>query len=297
MPNICSDWPRARPGPAGARLLRCTRHAKHFNSHGRRRGGGRHAACSVAGMESVAYQAKRTHWGITWFAIRKFRAAAVDESRPRPELEHMTPARFDIMHLIELRYPYPQAAGEWRIHPRMEMRDIIDRLGLTPSTISKTLSGMVKRGLVERFDTAADGRRVVVALTDWGAKAYDAALAMLRTDRLLREQLERILTTLGSRDQPPGMTPEEHRANGMDIAHLKLRALARNFGYWADDLYESYFDARERSPIQHIIDVVRGARAARRQRRPAGRSREIALWEYWGAPRAFRRGPSSFASD
>ena len=90
-------------------------------------------------MESTTYQAKRAHWGMTWFAIRRFRAVAIAEKKP--ELEHMTPARFDILYLIEQRYPWVErVSGE--PYPQMQMSEIIDRLGLSSSTISKTVTGM-----------------------------------------------------------------------------------------------------------------------------------------------------------
>jgi len=174
----------------------------------------------------------------------------------------------------------------------MHMSDLVERLGLVPSTISKTVTGMVKRGYVVRSDDPVDGRRVLVTLTEWGAKAYRAALAMLREDGFLREQLGRVLTTLDEPGYPALMTAAEHRANGLDLEHERLRMLARRFDYWADDLYEPGFDAMVRSPLQYMIDEIRRRRSEARRRAPKER-RAIALWEYWGVPRSFRLGSSS----
>ena len=280
----------AWPGPAGARMLHSDGDAKYADIQRRNVTERRHQKCLVARMESVPYQAKRAHWGMTWFAIKAFRAAAVEQAKT--ELAHMTPARFDILFLIEQRYYGPRVSG---VHPKMHLSEITERLGLSASTISKTVTGMVKHGLVQRFDDHVDARRVLVALTDFGEKAYLSALAMLRTDRILREKLEAILTTLGQAGQPR-MSVDEHRANGVEIQHQKLRAIARGYQYWADDLYEPYFDGSVDSPLQHVFDELRSRRARARRGKPTHR-REIALWEFWGAPRPFRRSAHASASD
>ncbi len=75
------------------------------------------------------------------------------------------------------------ALSELEQGPLRQM-DLVDRLGLAKSTVSRVVSALVKRGWVYREATDSDGRGIILVLTDAG---LDAA-ARLRTARSQRMQ-------------------------------------------------------------------------------------------------------------
>jgi DNA-binding MarR family transcriptional regulator len=55
-------------------------------------------------------------------------------------------------------------------------RELAERTGLDPSTVSRAVGSLVDLGLVERQADPRDGRASVLALTDAGRTALDDAL-------------------------------------------------------------------------------------------------------------------------
>jgi DNA-binding MarR family transcriptional regulator len=53
------------------------------------------------------------------------------------------------------------------------LHQVAEHLGLTPPTVSKMISGLVTRGLIERPDSAVDRRRVELRLTARGNALID----------------------------------------------------------------------------------------------------------------------------
>ena len=86
----------------------------------------------------------------------------------------------------------------------LRQMDLVDRLGLAKSTVSRVVAAMVKRGWVSREATDSDGRGVVLALTETGS---DAA-GRLRVAR--RHRMEMLL------DQ----VPVGRRRDVVDVLHL-----------------------------------------------------------------------------
>jgi long-chain acyl-CoA synthetase len=63
-------------------------------------------------------------------------------------------------------------------------------LGVTPSTVTSVVDGLVSRGLVERSSDPSDRRRVVLSLT------LDGEEAVARGDRVVGAALDRLLARL-----------------------------------------------------------------------------------------------------
>ena len=62
-----------------------------------------------------------------------------------------------------------------RNHPDASLTDVADHLGLTLSSTSKLVDGLVKRLLVERNDSLQDRRRMTLNLTGPGNASLDIA--------------------------------------------------------------------------------------------------------------------------
>ena len=87
--------------------------------------------------------------------------------------------------------------------------ELAERLGLSPSTVSAVVDGLVRRGLVERLPPGVDRRTTPLRATPAGAAA--AAAARRRQDRALAELLAHL-------------SPAELQALGSGLAGLR-RAL------------------------------------------------------------------------
>ena len=58
---------------------------------------------------------------------------------------------------------------------QLRMCDLAERLGLSPSGLTRRLDGLVKAGLVRRMPSTADRRVMLATLTDDGVEAMRAA--------------------------------------------------------------------------------------------------------------------------
>lgn len=96
-------------------------------------------------------------------------------------------------------------------------------LGVTPSTFTSVVDGLVQRGLVERRPDPRDRRRVVVSLTD-------AGIGMVRRgDQVVGDGLDRLLARL---------EPDEAEAAlaGLELLNRAMEsALEERFGLATDE--------------------------------------------------------------
>lgn len=195
-------------------------------------------------MEMLPYEVKRAHWGATWVAIRRFQA----EAERRPELEHMTPARFDILNCILERVAgLPQTPG---VAPGIALRELVMKLGLSASTIGKCVKRMHELELVKRVDHERDGRCVIVEITERGARAAAAALELLGIDPNFI--MARVRQWLGETGLAPAQEAYERWC-------AQARELAHAFDVWADPIYQPGYDHRA-----HFVWPNRPARSSRR---------------------------------
>jgi DNA-binding MarR family transcriptional regulator len=90
----------------------------------------------------------------------------------------------------------------------LRQRELVTRLGLAKSTVSRVVTNLVDRGWVRREPASEDGRGVKLALTDGGHEAADR----LRVAR--RQRMEALL------DQ----VPIDRRAEVIDVLELLHKA-------------------------------------------------------------------------
>jgi len=91
---------------------------------------------------------------------------------------------------------------------RRRQMDLVERLNLSKSTVSRLVDGMVERGWVERGQVASDGRGVLLALTPAGS---DVAR------RLARARRDRFRALLAA-------VPEERRSDVIDVLRIMEEA-------------------------------------------------------------------------
>lgn len=81
-----------------------------------------------------------------------------------------------------------QAAGDGQTQ-----RQIADRLGIAPASLSEALTSAEKAGLVERKPSASDKRARVLSLTKRGRQVLEAAVAALgEIERQAAQDLSRL---------------------------------------------------------------------------------------------------------
>ncbi len=170
-------------------------------------------------MERLPYWTKRAHWKVTYTAIHHFEDEAVRIGQP--VLLLMTPARLDILHVIDQRLAWTKQRPGHR--PVMLLGDIVQRLGLHPSTISKCVARMEQLGLVTRSRSDDDLRRTVVTVTTLGLQGLAVVFSVLGS---LQEELRQFSSRMGDRL--------------MGLADRMLR-YAREFGSPAVDLWAAEY--------------------------------------------------------
>lgn len=111
-------------------------------------------------MHGVLFELKRCHLRAQWFGRLFCRAAHGD----------MTPARFDILHVVSrwLRGFYTEPG----VVPRQVL--LARALGVTPVTVSKMLRRLEQLGYVQRVTAPEDRRCKRVSLTPSGKAALRA---------------------------------------------------------------------------------------------------------------------------
>lgn len=181
------------------------------------------------GMERIAYEVKRAHWGINSTAMRRFRA----EAEKRPELERMTPARFDILFLMVQRAVAHGARSLADVS--ISLGEIIIKVGFRKSTTARTVRHMEDVGFVRRERDTFDRRQTLVFMTKLGLQAFRTVLELLRRPESF--VLERVRYWLGI------VTGDESDATRALYSSF-MRLLARIFDQWAYPIYVPGFDPR-----------------------------------------------------
>jgi DNA-binding MarR family transcriptional regulator len=78
----------------------------------------------------------------------------------------------------------------------VSLSEVAEYIGLTLPSTSKLVDGLVKRGLLAREESAADRRKITLALTPEGCRVLDEAIGCTQqtlTDRLNRlDEAERV---------------------------------------------------------------------------------------------------------
>lgn len=191
-------------------------------------------------MHDFSYSVKRTHWKITWWAIKLFQRMAVKFRVP--ELANMTPARFDILMAMWQLPPWMRRDPD-RIYS-MSLAMLTEKLGLHPTTISRTVKGLVKYEFAVVRHHAKDRRSKSVYMTKLGRRVLGAAMDALfgRYHAFLGAH------ALFALEAPEGQTIEDfpfrnRRVNAVLLAlGRRLRRCAWQHGSRAYPIYDPDFD-------------------------------------------------------
>lgn len=82
---------------------------------------------------------------------------------------------------VELSLPQFKMLRFLKCHQGMSLSELADHIGLALPSMSKTVDGLVKRGLVSRVTATDDRRRVVLTLTETGESAFEQAREATRS--------------------------------------------------------------------------------------------------------------------
>jgi len=93
---------------------------------------------------------------------------------------------------VGVSVPQFRVLGFIKHHPGVSLSLVADHIGLTLPSMSSTVDGLVKRGLVIREPSTEDRRRVALNLTNDGQEAFESAA------RSARSRIAEILARLPS---------------------------------------------------------------------------------------------------
>ena len=114
-----------------------------------------------------------------FFSIKRVHLRVVEIGRMLLKKYGLTPARFDMLRIIDVHGPEPVPQAKIRV-----------LLGVSAATVSRMLISLEKLGFVERTKSKMDARNLLVALTGFGFEQVDEALVSLvgigRAERMAR---------------------------------------------------------------------------------------------------------------
>lgn len=190
-------------------------------------------------MHDFSYSVKRTHWKITWWAIKLFQRMA--KKFRVPELADMTPARFDLLMVMWQLPPWMRRDPE-RVYGA-SLAVLTEKLGVHPTTISRCVKGLVTYGFAVVRRDPKDKRSKAAYMTKLGRKVLGAAMDALygRDHAFLHAH------ALFALEAPQGRTIEtfsfrNRRVNAALLAlGRRLRRCAREHGSCAYPIYDPDF--------------------------------------------------------
>jgi DNA-binding MarR family transcriptional regulator len=120
-------------------------------------------------MHAITFELKRAH----------LQGVAFGRSVIKKRVKGMTPARFDLMYAIRVAYLMP-GGRRWPLATRELQSTIRRRLGLHPSTVSKTIKRLIETGWLERQGKFCRDRRVnIIAFTELGMRKIVKAMRIV----------------------------------------------------------------------------------------------------------------------
>jgi DNA-binding MarR family transcriptional regulator len=103
-----------------------------------------------------------------FFSVKRVHLRIVEVSKRLVREFELTPARFDLLRVIQAHTPHPVLQSK-----------IVTLLGVSAATVSRMLISLEKLGFVERQEWKADARNLLVSLTAWGFNQLDDAMISL----------------------------------------------------------------------------------------------------------------------
>jgi DNA-binding MarR family transcriptional regulator len=120
-------------------------------------------------MHAMSFLQKRGHLSAVAVGRKMFKRV------PR-----MTPARFDLLHVIrDNMRTCVLAAGDGMI----AQSTLTERLGLAKQTVSKMLKRLYELGLIDKYRCSGDKRRLLIGLTEDGMVLLERAYGVAFTER------------------------------------------------------------------------------------------------------------------
>lgn len=142
-----------------------------------------------------------------FFSIKRVHLRVLHITRGLLRGIDLTPARFDMMRIVELHAEFGVTQGR-----------IIDLLGVSAATVSRMLTSLEDLGFVTRKRTTRDARCVLVAITELGLATVRSAIRKL-IDKGVHERLAL-----------RGLALEPRRAQPqLDVLQRFLGRLRRNY--------------------------------------------------------------------
>ena len=147
-----------------------------------RRGRRRHGACEMGGVHPISFQFKRAHLSAVAMGRRLFRGTKEPSEFDFDGVRDMTPARFDILHVIHRRF---YECGR-QVQPFViSMRELRRQLGLSPSTLSQAVNRLIQLGLLTKEVIQNNRRAKRVVLTREGLARIRQAYHLVFTGRTI----------------------------------------------------------------------------------------------------------------
>ena len=107
-----------------------------------------------------------------FFSVKRVHLRIVEVGKRLTREFGLTPARFDLLRVVEAHHPHPVLQSKIRT-----------LLGVSAATVSRMLISLEKLGWVERNESKTDARHLLVSLTDNGFNRLDEAIVALVSSR------------------------------------------------------------------------------------------------------------------
>ena len=145
-------------------------------------------------MHAISYQMKRCHLSAVATGRKIFRGRR-SPSDPRYDgVPNMTPARFDILHLV-FGKGWPQS----NVPGRIPLSSIHRLLGLARSTVSQCVRRLVELEIVTCELEDGNARDKVVSFTESGLALFKKALNLVYNERFLTRHYHRFVDPRSAR--------------------------------------------------------------------------------------------------
>lgn len=103
-----------------------------------------------------------------FFSVKRVHLRIVEIGKKLLRRFGLTPARFDLLRVVDAHHPHPVLQSKIRA-----------LLGVSAATVSRMLKALEKLGFVEREESKADARNLLVSLSDLGWNRVDGATVAL----------------------------------------------------------------------------------------------------------------------
>lgn len=103
-----------------------------------------------------------------FFSVKRVHLRIVEVSKQLVRRFGLTPARFDLLRVIEAHEPHPVSQSK-----------ICTLLGVSAATVSRMLIALEKLGFIERRASKLDARNLLVSLTSDGFNRLDEAIVSM----------------------------------------------------------------------------------------------------------------------